>query len=68
VFLHDGEEFDDYFGGRPDEDLALSCLFSIVDGVETVVEDGGADHGGGGGETAGRVREGRWGVEILMDD
>ncbi len=54
MLLHDREELDNHFGGRPDEDLALPCLFGIVDGIEAVVEDGCADHdGGGGGELVG---------------
>jgi len=44
VLLHDTEELDDNLGGRADEDLSLSRLLSVVDGVERIVEDGGLDH------------------------
>jgi hypothetical protein len=48
VTLHDGQELDDDLGARSDEDLALSGLFGVVDGIERIVEDGGLDHFGGG--------------------
>ena len=47
VTLHDGQELDDDLGARADEDLALSGLLGVVDGVERIVEDGSADHFGG---------------------
>jgi hypothetical protein len=37
VFLHHAEKFDDDFGGRPDEDLALAALFGIDNRREAVV-------------------------------
>lgn len=45
--LHDLEELDDDLGGRSDHDLALAGLLGIVDGVEGIVENRGADHFGG---------------------
>lgn len=57
VALHDLEELDDDLGGRSDQDLTLASLLGIVDGVERVVEDGGADHFGG-----------LWGMEILKSE
>jgi hypothetical protein len=39
VFLHDTEELDDNLGGRTDQDLSLSGLLSVVDGIERIVED-----------------------------
>lgn len=45
--LHDLEELDDDLGGRSDHDLTLASLLGIVDGVESVVENGSADHFGG---------------------
>lgn len=45
--LHDLEELDNDLGGRTDHDLALAGLLGVVDGVERIVEDGGADHVGG---------------------
>ena len=47
VTLHDLEELDDDLGARSDQDLTLAGLLGIVDGVEGVVENGGADHFGG---------------------
>lgn len=44
VLLHDTEELDDDLGRRVDEDLSLSRLLGVVDGVEGIVEDGGLDH------------------------
>lgn len=45
--LHDSEELDDDLGGRSDQDLTLAGLLGVVDGVQRIVEDGGADHFGG---------------------
>lgn len=45
--LHDLEELDNDLGRRTDQDLALAGLLGVVDGVERIVEDGGADHVGG---------------------
>ena len=39
VLLHDAEELDDDLGARSDEDLSLSGLLGVVDGVERIVED-----------------------------
>jgi len=47
VLLHDRQELDDDLGGRTDQDLALSGLLGVVDGVERIVEDGSLDHFGG---------------------
>jgi len=47
VFLHDTKELDDNLGGRTDQDLSLSRLLSVVDGIERIVEDRCLDHIGG---------------------
>lgn len=47
MLLHDSQELDDDFGAGSDQDLALAGLFSIVDALESVVEDGCLDHIGG---------------------
>lgn len=47
VLLHDLQELDDDLGAGPDQDLALAGLLGVVDAVERIVEDGGADHLGG---------------------
>lgn len=60
VLLHDSEELDDDLGGRPDEDLALSGLLGVVDGVERIVEDGSLDHFGGGKRFSDRRFEKRY--------
>jgi hypothetical protein len=39
VLLHHTEKLDNDLGARPDEDLALSGLLSIVDAVQSIVED-----------------------------
>ena len=39
MFLHDTEELDDNLGGRTDQDLSLSGLLGVVDGIERIVED-----------------------------
>ena len=39
VLLHDAEELDDDLGRRSDQDLSLSGLLGVVDGVERIVED-----------------------------
>jgi hypothetical protein len=44
VFLHDTEELDDNLGGRTDQDLSLSGLLGVVDGIERIVEDRSFDH------------------------
>ena len=47
VLLHDRQELDDDLGARSDHDLTLASLFGIVDALESVVEDGGLNHGDG---------------------
>ena len=47
VTLHDLEELDNDLGAGADQDLTLSSLLGVVDGVERIVEDGSADHVGG---------------------
>lgn len=44
VLLHDTEELDDDLGRWVEEDLSLSRLLGVVDGVKRIVEDGGLDH------------------------
>lgn len=44
MLLHNAEELDNDLGGRVDEDLSLSRLLCIVDGIERIVEDRGFDH------------------------
>lgn len=39
LLLHDTEELDDDLGGWADEDLTLSGLLGVVDGVERIIED-----------------------------
>ena len=39
MLLHDAQELDDDLRRRSDEDLSLSGLFGIIDGVERIVED-----------------------------
>jgi hypothetical protein len=39
MLLHHTKELDNNLGARSDEDLALSSLLCIVDGVERIVED-----------------------------
>jgi len=39
VLLHNAEELDDDLGRRSDQDLSLSGLLSVVDGIERIVED-----------------------------
>jgi hypothetical protein len=47
VLLHDLKELDNDLAGGPDHNLPLATLLGIVDAVEGIVEDGGADHFGG---------------------
>lgn len=44
VLLHNAEELDNDLGARSDQDLALTGLLGVVDGVERIVEDGSPDH------------------------
>lgn len=39
VLLHDAEELDNDLGGWADQDLALSSLLCVVDGLERIVEN-----------------------------
>lgn len=48
MLLHDRQELDDDLGTGSDQNLTLAGLFSIVDALESVVENGGLDHFGGG--------------------
>ena len=50
MLLHDLQELDNDLGARADHDLALACLFGVVDGLERIIKDGGLHHGGGVGE------------------
>lgn len=47
VLLHDTEELDNDLRGRSDQDLSLSGLLCVVDGIERIVEDGCLNHFGG---------------------
>lgn len=47
MLLHDLQELDDDLGGRADQDLALARLLGVVDALESIVENGSADHLGG---------------------
>ena len=47
VLLHDTQELGDDFGAGSDHDLALACLLGVVDALQRIVEDRGADHGRG---------------------
>lgn len=44
VLLHDAQELDNNLRARSDEDLALSSLLGIVDGVKRIVQHGSLDH------------------------
>ena len=44
MLLHDAQELDDDFRARPDQYLALSRLFGIVDIFQRIIEDGSLDH------------------------
>lgn len=44
VLLHDLEELDNDLGRRSDHNLALAGLLGVVDVLESIVENGGADH------------------------
>jgi hypothetical protein len=48
VLLHDRKELDDDLGAWADQDLTLTGLLGIVDGVERIVQDGGLHVGGCG--------------------
>ena len=44
VLLHDRQELDDDLGAGSDHDLALAGLLGVVDALESIVENRGADH------------------------
>jgi len=39
VLLHNAQELDNDFGGRPNKDLPLSSLLGVVDSVQAIIED-----------------------------
>jgi len=39
VLLHDTEELDNDLGARSNQNLTLSGLLGVVDGVERIIED-----------------------------
>lgn len=47
MLLHNTEELDNDLGGWSDQNLSLSRLLSVVDGIKRIVEDGGLNHFGG---------------------
>jgi len=57
VTLHDGQELDDDLGAGADQDLAFAGLLGVVDALESIVQNGGADH-----------LDGLIGLEILKSD
>lgn len=44
VLLHDVQELDNDLRRGTDQDLTATHLLGVVDGVERIVENGGADH------------------------
>jgi hypothetical protein len=44
VLLHNRQELNDNLGRRTDENLSLTTAFSVVDVVQTIVQDGDSDH------------------------
>lgn len=60
VLLHGLEELDDDLGAGADQDLTLASLLGVVDAVEGIVKDGGADHLGGLEEILKSKREVRY--------
>lgn len=44
VLLDNLQELDDHLRRRSDEHLSLAGLFSVVDGLESVCENGGSGH------------------------
>ena len=44
MLLHDTEELDDNLGGRTDQNLSLSGLLGVIDGIERIVQYRGLDH------------------------
>ncbi len=41
---HDGQELDHDLGGRADQNLALSALLRVANGIERVVKDADEHH------------------------
>jgi len=72
MLLHNTEESDNDFRARSDEDLTLACLFGIVHALQSIIEDGGADHDGcwkGFGKRGSRRRfssRGKCGLEVSV--
>ena len=48
MLLHTMQEFDDHFRAGPNEHLTLARFFSVVDGIQRIIEDACFDHGGDG--------------------
>lgn len=44
MLLHDVQELDNDLRRGTDQDLTATHLLGVVDGVERIVENGGADH------------------------
>lgn len=44
MLLHDAQKLDNDLGRRPDQDLPLTRLLGVVDGIQGVVENGSLDH------------------------
>lgn len=44
MLLHDLEELDDDLGGRSDQDLSLTSLLGVGDGLESVSENRRSGH------------------------
>ena len=44
MLLHCLQEFDDDLGARSNQDLTLSSLLGVVDGVKRIVENTSLDH------------------------
>lgn len=44
MLLHDLQELDNDLGRRSDQDLTLAGLLGVVDALESIVENGSADH------------------------
>jgi hypothetical protein len=64
VALHDLQELDNDLGRGPDHDLALAGLLGVVDAVEGIVQDGGADHFGGCGVVEMEILKSSRGYEV----
>lgn len=47
MLLHHTEELDNDLGARSDENLALSSLLGVIDGIERIIENGSSNHFGG---------------------